>query len=81
MMTDWQLAEAKNNFNQVMNQALTSGPQRIRRRNEAVVVISEAEYQRLTGERITFLEFLLEGPDLCDLDLSRDQSLMRELEL
>lgn len=79
-MTNWQLAEAKNKLSEVMNQALTIGPQRIRRRNDAVVVISEAEYQRLSGERMTFKDFLLASPDFSDLDLSRDQSPMREFE-
>lgn len=80
-MTNWQLAEAKNKLSEVVNKALTVGPQRIRRRDDAVVVISEAEYQRLTGERMTFKEFLLASPDFSDVDLSRDQSPMREVEL
>lgn len=76
----WQLADAKNRFSELMTKALTEGPQRVKRRNEVVIVISEAEYQRLTGEYPTFKDWILNGPDLSDLDLTRDQSLMREVE-
>lgn len=75
----WQLAEAKNKLSEVVTRALTVGPQRIRRRDQVVVVLSEAEYQRLTGERQTFKDYLLTGPDLSDLDLTRDASPMREV--
>jgi prevent-host-death family protein len=76
----WQLAEAKNKFSEVVTKALTEGPQHISRRGEMVVVLSEEEYQRLTGKRETLIEFLLNGPDWSELDTTRDQSLMREFE-
>ena len=34
---EWQLADAKNRFSELVNQALRVGPQRVRRRNEAVM--------------------------------------------
>jgi prevent-host-death family protein len=67
---DWQLAEAKNHPSEVVTRALTEGPQRIRRRDQVVVVVSEAEYQRLTGKQVTLKDYLLAGPDLSDLDLT-----------
>lgn len=76
----WQLAEAKNKLSEVMSRALTDGPQRIRRRDQVVVVLAEAEYQRLTGERETLTEYLLKGPDLSGLDLARGSEAMREVE-
>lgn len=78
---DWQLAEAKNRLSEVVNRALTEGPQRIKRRGDRVVVLSEAEYERLTGKQQSLVEFLLDGPDLSDLDITRDESLMRDVEL
>ncbi len=75
---NWQLADAKNRFSELVTQALTIGPQRVRRRDEVVVVLSEAEYQRLTGERVSLKDAILRGPDLSDLDLRRDASPMRE---
>lgn len=75
----WQLAEAKNKLSEVMNQALNAGPQRIRRRDQVVVMLSEADYQCLTGDRITLKDYLLAGPDISDLDLTRDAAPMREV--
>jgi antitoxin Phd len=74
----WQLAEAKNKLSEVVSLALSEGPQRIRRRGQVVVVLSEDEFNRLTGNRESFTDYLLQGPDLTGLDLSRDQSSMRE---
>lgn len=78
---DWQLADAKNRLSELVNRALTEGPQRIKRRGDRVVVMSEAEYDRLTGKSQTLVEFLLDGPDLSDLDITRDESPMRDVEL
>lgn len=78
---DWMLAEAKNKFSEVIKLALTQGPQRVRRRNESVVILDEKEYQRLTGVKPSFKEFLMKGPSFEELDLSRDESLSREFEI
>jgi prevent-host-death family protein len=77
---EWRVAEAKNKFSEVMTKALTCGPQRIRRRDQVVVVISESDYQRLTGKRKTLVDHLLSGPGLEGVDLTRDQSPIREVE-
>lgn len=77
----WKLAEAKNKFSEVVRMALTKGPQRIERRDDAVYLLSEADYQRLTGEKPDFIEFLLNAPDMSELDLGRDKTPMRELDL
>ena len=74
----WQLAEAKNKLSEVVSRALSEGPQRIRRRGEVVVVLSEDDYDRLLGNRESFIDSLLGGPDLTGVDLSRDQSPMRD---
>lgn len=79
---EWKLAEAKNKFSELINRALMEGPQRVQRRREAVFVLSEKEYSKLTGERPSFKAFLTQkGPSLDDLDLSRDDSPMRDIEL
>lgn len=78
---DWQLAEAKNRLSEVVNRALTEGPQHVSRRGEpAVVVLSEVEYQALLGPKQTFIEHLLEVPDLTAVDLSRERTPSREYE-
>lgn len=75
----WKLADAKNRFSELVNRALTDGPQRVQRRGDVVVVLSEADYQRLRGERPTLVDHLLNGPDLSDLDLKRDPEPMRDV--
>ena len=47
----WNLAEAKNRLSEVVNLALTEGPQTITRRKDAVVVISAERYEELTGKQ------------------------------
>lgn len=76
---DWKLADAKNRFSELVTKALTDGPQRVSRRDQAVIVLSEADYERLRGERPTLKDYLLNGPDLHDLNLERDPSPMREV--
>jgi len=77
----WQLAEAKNRFSEIVRLALSEGPQRVTRRGEAVVVVSEAEYQRLSGAKPSFATYLASGPSLEGVDLGRDASPMRDVSL
>lgn len=76
---DWLLAEAKNRLSEVMTLALTSGPQKIRRRNQAVIILSEGDYERLTGARTSFKDYLMQGPSFEELDLTRDDSPSRDI--
>jgi antitoxin Phd len=79
---EWRLADAKNRFSEVVNRALAEGPQRVVRRDEAVVVVAERDFEKLTGRRPGFKEFLMgKGPSLDGLDLARDRSAMRETKL
>ncbi len=78
----WHLADAKNRFSELVNRALTRGPQLVLRRHDAVVVVARRDYEKLTGKRPGFKEFLLgEGPSFRGLDLSRDRSPMRKVRL
>ena len=78
---EWQLADAKNRFSELVNQALRVGPQRVRRRNESVIVISADDYERLKGQTVSFKRYLLAGESLDGVDLTRDGSPMREVAL
>lgn len=79
---EWRLADAKNRFSELVNLALVQGPQRVLRRNDAVIVMAEHDYQKLTGKRPSFKAFLLgDGPSLEELDLTRDRSPVRETKL
>ncbi len=77
----WNLAEAKNRLTEVVNLALTEGPQTITRRNDTVVLVSAEKYAELTGQKLDFKEFLFRGVGLHELDLTRDQSPSRDVEL
>jgi prevent-host-death family protein len=77
---EWRLADAKNRFSELVTRALAEGPQRVRRHKDAVVVMAERDYERLIGKRRNFKEFLTcAGPSLEGLDLTRDQSPLREV--
>lgn len=80
----WQVAEAKNKFSELFTKALTEGPQRVRRRGDTVVVLAEAEYERLADKaepRMSFAEFLLSGPSFESVDMERRKSPMRPVDL
>jgi prevent-host-death family protein len=79
----WQLQEAKNRFSQLVNRALTEGPQVVTRRGEEVVVVlSKDEYSKLQQSRSSLLEFFRESPLVgAELDLARDRSRPRDVDL
>jgi prevent-host-death family protein len=81
--TIWQLQEAKNRFSEVVNRALTEGPQTVTRHGEEVVVVlSKAEYNRLKKTQPSLLEFFRSSPLVgVNLDLERDSSMPRDIDL
>jgi len=76
MMQAWQLQEAKNKFSEVVEQAINSGPQLITKRGvKAVILLSWAEYRKLTASRQTLSAFFRESPLAEEsFDLQRDTS-------
>ena len=75
MSNTWQLQKAKNCFSEVVNEALTHGPQIITRHGEEkVVVMSIVDYkQNMPG--VNSLLALLRGfPRGVTLDLARNKS-------
>ena len=78
---EWQLAEAKNRFSELVREALTNGPQRVNRRGDAVVIMAAKEYERLTGKRQTFKSYLMTGPTFDGLDLARSRDTGRDVKL
>lgn len=78
---DWKLADAKNRFSELVTRAIDHGPQRVTRRGDVVIVLSEADYLTLRGERPSLVEYVRQGPDISRLDLERDRSPMREADL
>ena len=77
----WQLQEAKARFSQVVRKALEEGPQTVTRHGEdVVVVLSSAEYRRLTEPKMSAKELLASAP-LEGVDLERPRDFGREVEL
>ncbi len=77
----WQLQEAKNKLSRVAEEAASYGPQVITKHGEdAVVVISKDEYERLTRPRTSLVKFLAASPLAgSDLVATRDAGLGREV--
>ena len=71
----------RRNLVEVVRRALTEGPQRVLRRSDAVIVLAEKEYERLVGSRLRFKDFLLEAPDMDELELKRTKEPMRDITL
>lgn len=81
-MRTWQIQEAKARLSELVRDTENAGPQEITWHGRAVaVVLSKAEYERLTGAGQSLAEFMrcspLFGAD--DLDFTRDTSVTREL--
>jgi prevent-host-death family protein len=79
MISVWQLQEAKNKLSEVIEKALSHGPQVITRRGiEAVIVLSYTEYRKMLLSQKPLSAFFHESP-LAEhaLDLTRDTSGLR----
>ena len=84
MIQTWQLQEAKNKLSRVIDDAIDSGPQIITRRGvEVAIVLSYAEFKKLTATDESLSAFFQRSPMTgIDLDLTRDKSDARdEIEL
>ena len=83
METKWQLQDAKNRFSELVEKAITLGPQTVTKRGkETVVVLSVEEYKKLTKPKTNLVDFFKNSPlhDI-EIDLERDKDLPREIEL
>ncbi|MBX2996909.1 MAG: type II toxin-antitoxin system Phd/YefM family antitoxin [Caldilineaceae bacterium] len=80
MVRIWQLQEAKNKFSEVVEEALTQGPQVITKRGvEAVIVLSYAEYRKLMLTQQKLSDFFRHSPLAeANLNLQRDTSRVRD---
>lgn len=79
--SDWRLTEAKNRLSEVVTKALTEGPQRIVRRDEAVVMVADETFGRLTGRGHDFVAYLMNGPSLEGVPVQRHRGPMRDAAL
>jgi prevent-host-death family protein len=80
----WQVQEAKQRFSEVLR-AAESEPQIVTKHGQEVAVIIDiAEYRRLRGEKMRFIDYLRAGPkidyDLVEL-IDRPREYPREIDL
>jgi antitoxin Phd len=75
----WQLQEAKNRLSEVVEDAISHGPQIITKRGvETVIVISFKEYRRMMASQKKLSKFFRDSPLAgVDLDLKRDTGGIR----
>ncbi len=81
-MRTWQIQEAKAHLSKLVRDTESAGPQEITWHGRTVaVVLSKAEYERLSGTGQSLVEFMRRSPlfDTDDVDLTRDGSLTREV--
>lgn len=82
-MHTWQIQEAKAHLSELVRQTEQTGPQEITWHGRAVaVLLSTAEYQRLSGAGQSLVEFMQGSPlfGRDDIEFSRDRSPSREVE-
>lgn len=79
-MRKWQLHEARAKLSQVVDEAISNGPQTITRNGQEVaIVIGYEEYQATVAARGSLVSFFRRSPLVgAGLDLERDQSPVRE---
>lgn len=77
----WKLADAKNKFSQVVDMALGQGPQKVTRRDDAVIVVAAREFERLSKKKWGFKDYLMKAPSLKDIHFDRDGAMMRKVSL
>ena len=76
-MQIWPLREAKIRFSALMEQVVNHGPQEITDHGRPVaVVLSREEFDRLSGNAVSLVEFMQQSPlfDREDIQLERDSS-------
>jgi prevent-host-death family protein len=79
----WTVAKAKAQLSQVIEQALTTGPQTITRNGrDAVVVVSIEEWERKTRRKGSLADFFAESPlRNSGIVIKRDREKPREIDL
>ena len=78
-----QLQEAKNRFSEMVEEALTHGPQTVTRHGrEVVVVLAMDEYKRIKQPQKNLFQFFQESPLYgFELDVTRSKELPRDIDL
>lgn len=85
MANQWQLQEAKSKFSHIVEKACNDGPQFVTKHGDnAVVVISYDDYQRMALPKNSLVDFLRCSPFAGDTEteeFARDKDKPRDMEL
>jgi antitoxin Phd len=72
-MAVWQFQEAKNRFDEVIDNACSKGPQIITRHgSERAVILSISDYRALTAHKPDLRDYLLGGPKVNSFETERN---------
>lgn len=82
-MKTWQLQDAKAHLSELVKKASAGAPQEITLRGKpAVVVLSTEQYEKLKKPKQKLVNFLRQSPLIdIDINIERDKSSMREIDL
>ena len=82
-MHTWALQDAKARLSELVRLAMDHEPQEITLRGEpAVVVLSREDYDRMTQKKGSFVDLIRNSPLMdVDIDLNREPSMTRDIEL
>jgi hypothetical protein len=78
---DWELEDAQGRVSELFDRVLSNGPQRICCGDRSVIMLDARAYEELIAGRQPFIELLRSGPGLDGVDLTRDQTPMRDVDL
>jgi antitoxin Phd len=80
-MAQWPVQDAKTRFSELIERAITEGPQTITRHGaERAVVLSVEDYRVLASYKPDFKAHLLGGPKVDDFAMERDPDTGRAVE-
>ena len=81
-MAVWQVQQAKTKLSEVIEEANSKGPQIITRHgSERAVILSIAEYRKLTAHQPDLRAYLLGGSKVDSFEVPRDRDTGREVSL
>jgi len=83
MNNSWQLQEAKSKFSQLVDKAMKHEPQIITKHgDEAVVILSIEDYQKMIAPDMNLLDFFDQSPlKGLELKIDREKDMPRDIEL
>lgn len=77
----WQVQDAKNKFSEVIERAITDGPQEITKHGKkTAVLLSIGEYRKLKRRKGSLSDFFRRSP-LAGIEIERKKDLSRKVDL